>query len=192
MPRENYQAGVAAEIGEGIDLLATAQAERTPAPEEERYVRTGLGSDAKPRPGAHPIPRQALEGDERGRGVARAPAESRTRGDSLLDLDADGASEFPRTLPTRRNLVNEVSSPARNLVVVTGNLDPSSTRLKLDQKAVVDAHRLIDRPDFVIAVGTAAEDTKTEVDFCEGAEMRLMLQRAGSRTVARNRASRGA
>src|SRR5437867_444904 len=190
MPREDYQAGVAAEVGEGIDLLATAEAERAPAPKEKWHVRTGLDSDAKPRPRIHPIPCHALQSDERDRGVARATAESRTRGDSLLNPDADGAWEFSRSLPTRRDLVNEVSSPAWNLGVVTGNLDPSAARLKLDQKAVVDAHRLIDRPDFVIAVGTAAEDAKTKVDFCEGAELRLLLQRGRSRTAPRDRVSR--
>ena len=90
---------------------------------------------------------------------------------------------MPRALPTRGDLVNKIFPPAGHFGIVTGEINSRATRAQLQPQAIVKAHGLIDRLNFVVAVGSAAEDAETQVDFCEGVELQGVLQRFAPRTA---------
>ncbi len=160
----------AREISERINFLSTPASEHPASEQKKRHVGAETGSQLPSRVKVHPIPCQALQAEERGRGVAAGAAQAAAQRNPLLQMDADASPKLPRAPPKLTGPMDQVRSSGEPRPI-TFDEHSASTAAERDLETVMEREGLVHRADFVIAVGAFTEELQAKVDLSERAKL---------------------
>src|SRR2546422_3639013 len=105
----NHQNRAARDVRQGVDLLAASYSERASAQQEKGHVRAQRCGNFDQHRGGDFAPEEARAADERCSGVARAAAESRAGGDTLLEQNLHSRANFAFAAKSVHGAISEVA-----------------------------------------------------------------------------------
>src|SRR5215472_11522003 len=163
----NKQAAPGGRIGQGVDLMAAADTERSAALQKKVDVAAELGSELAEKLERNRAAGKDRQGQQDRRGIAGSTAQAGAHGDLFGEPDLDSAGDAHRIQREPRRTDHEVIGNGGRVFDFNKGL---WLRCERQFHSIGEGNGLKDGAELVVAVRPLAENAQIQVDFRQRAE----------------------